>query len=45
MALKYIGRYLQEEYMQKVPLKNMLYFGKYKKDKFFIVNNSKVEVK
>jgi hypothetical protein len=45
MALKYIGRYLQDEYMQKVPLKNTLYFGKYKKDKFLIVNISKVVVK
>jgi hypothetical protein len=45
MALKYIGRYLQEECMQKNPLKNTLYFGKYKKDKFLIVNNSKVVVK
>jgi hypothetical protein len=28
--------------MQKVPLKNTLYFGKYKKDKFLIVNSSKI---
>jgi hypothetical protein len=46
MMLKYIGRYLQEECMQKnVPLKNTLYFGEYKKDNFLIVNSSKVVVK
>jgi hypothetical protein len=44
MDLKYIGRYLQE-CIQKVPLKNTLYFEKYKKDKFLIVNSSKVVVK
>jgi hypothetical protein len=27
--------------MQKSPIKNTLYFGKYKKDKFLIVNSSK----
>jgi hypothetical protein len=31
--------------MQKTSIKNMLYFGKYKKDKFLIVNSSKVVVK
>jgi hypothetical protein len=31
---KYIERYMQEEHTQKVPLKNTLYFRKYKKDKF-----------
>jgi hypothetical protein len=45
MALKYIGRYLQEKCIQKVSLKNTLYFGEYKKDKFLIVNSSKVVVK
>jgi hypothetical protein len=45
MVLKYIGRYLKEKCMQKVPLKNTLYFGRYKKDKFLIVNSSKVVVK
>jgi hypothetical protein len=28
--------------MQKSPIKNTLYFGKYKKDKFLIVNSSKI---
>jgi hypothetical protein len=28
--------------MQKIPVKNTLYFGKYKKDKFLIVNSSKI---
>jgi hypothetical protein len=45
IALKHIGRYLQEECMQKSPVKNMLYFGKYKKDKFLIESSSKVAVK
>jgi hypothetical protein len=45
MVLKYIGRYLQEKCMQKSPIKNTLYFGRYKKDKFLIVNSSKVVVK
>jgi hypothetical protein len=30
---------------EKVPLKNTLYFERYKKDKFLIVNSSKVVVK
>jgi hypothetical protein len=34
MALTYIGRYLQEECMQKNPTKNMLYFGEYKNRNF-----------
>jgi hypothetical protein len=45
MVLKYIGRYLQESVCKKVLLKNTLYFGKYKKDKFLVVNSSKVVVK
>jgi hypothetical protein len=42
MTLKYIGRYLQDECMQKSPVKNNLYFAKYKIDKFLIVNSSKI---
>jgi hypothetical protein len=30
---------------KKVPLKNTLYFRKYEKDKFLIINSSKVVVK
>jgi hypothetical protein len=45
MALKYIGRYLHEKYMQKSSVKNMLYFEKYKNDKFLIVNSCKAVVK
>jgi hypothetical protein len=41
-GIKYIDRYIFEERTQKVPLKNTLYFGKYKKDKSLIVNNSKI---
>jgi hypothetical protein len=40
--LKYIGRYLQEECMQKSLIKNTLYFENYKKDKLLIVNSSKI---
>jgi hypothetical protein len=31
--------------MEKSPVKNTLYFGKYKKDKSLIINSSKVVVK
>jgi hypothetical protein len=41
-VVKYINRYLQEECMQNNPIKNMLYSRKYKKDKFLIVNYTKV---
>jgi hypothetical protein len=34
MALKYIGRYLQEECMQKNPVKNTLHFRNIKKTNF-----------
>jgi hypothetical protein len=41
--VKHIDRYIQEECMKKKgPIENTLYFGKYKKDKFLIVNISKV---
>jgi hypothetical protein len=33
-GFKYIERYMQEEHTQKSPVKNTLYFRKYKKDKF-----------
>jgi hypothetical protein len=45
MMLKYIGRYLYEKCMQKSSIKNALYFAKYKKDKFLIVNSSIVVAK
>jgi hypothetical protein len=42
--VKYIDRYIQEECMQKNPIKNTMYFGKYKKDKFLRANSSKITV-
>jgi hypothetical protein len=40
-----IDRYIQYRCMYKVSLKNMLYFGKYKKDKFLTVNGTKIVLK
>jgi hypothetical protein len=41
IALKYIGRYFyMMSVCKRVPLKNTLYFRKYKEDKFLIVNSS-----
>jgi hypothetical protein len=33
-GVKYIDWYMQEECLQKIPVKNTLYFGKYKKTNF-----------
>jgi hypothetical protein len=44
-GLKYIDRYIQKKCMQKSPVKNMLYFERYKKDKFLIVNSVKIVVR
>jgi hypothetical protein len=41
---KYIDRYIHGECMQKSIVKNTLYFGKYKKDKFLRANSSKIIV-
>jgi hypothetical protein len=44
-GVKYIDRYIQKKCMQKNPIKNTLYFGRYKKDKFLIVNSIKILVR